>query len=110
MSGKSPKIQPELTGKRDQFKTRLGFVLAAVGSTLGMGDIWLFPYRVGQFGGAAFLIPYFIFVAFIGYIGIVEETSFGRGTRWGLSAHSPTLWCRQRRIPLSAKHWGSFPR
>ncbi|HSH50876.1 MAG TPA: hypothetical protein VK982_04045 [Bacteroidales bacterium] len=47
---------------RDTFNTKLGFILACVGSAVGMGNIWLFPYRVGQFGGAAFLIPYFIFV------------------------------------------------
>ena len=44
-----------------QFKNSLGFVLACVGSAVGMGNIWLFPYRLGQYGGAAFLIPYFIF-------------------------------------------------
>ena len=43
-----------------QFKNSLGFVLACVGSAVGMGNIWLFPYRLGQYGGAAFLIPYFI--------------------------------------------------
>lgn len=40
---------------RDSFKTRPGFILACIGSAVGMGgNIWLFPYRVGQFGGAAF--------------------------------------------------------
>ncbi|MDD2429428.1 MAG: sodium-dependent transporter [Eubacteriales bacterium] len=109
MSGKSPKIQPELTGKRDQFKTRLGFVLAAVGSTLGMGDIWLFPYRVGQFGGAAFLIPYFIFVAFIGYIGIVEETSFGRGTRSGPIGAFSHAMVQAKKNPAVGKALGFIP-
>ena len=43
--------------KRDQFSSQLGFILACIGSAVGMGNIWLFPFRVGQFGGAAFLIP-----------------------------------------------------
>jgi len=50
---------------------------------VGMGNIWLFPYRVGAFGGAAFLIPYFIFVIFIGFIGVIGEMTFGRGTGQG---------------------------
>ena len=37
--------------ERAQFKSSIGFVLAAVGSAVGMGNIWLFPYRVGQYGG-----------------------------------------------------------
>ena len=48
------------TKQRDSFNSRFGFVLACIGSAVGMGNIWLFPYRVGQYGGAAFLIPYFL--------------------------------------------------
>ena len=47
---------------RDSFTSKTGFILACIGSAVGMGNIWLFPYRVGQFGGAAFLIPYIIFL------------------------------------------------
>ena len=43
---------------RDEFRTRLGFIVACIGSAVGMGNIWMFPYRTGKFGGAAFLIPY----------------------------------------------------
>ena len=48
------------------FTSKLGFVLAAVGSAVGMGNIWMFPYRTGQYGGAAFLIPYLLFNALFG--------------------------------------------
>ncbi len=41
-------------GKNGKFGSRLGFILASVGSAVGMGNIWMFPYRVGQYGGAAF--------------------------------------------------------
>ena len=51
--------------KRDSFATRTGFIMACVGSAVGMANIWLFPYRVAELGGAAFLIPYFIFVALL---------------------------------------------
>ena len=52
-------------GRRDEFRTRFGFIVACIGSAVGMGNIWMFPYRTGAFGGAAFLIPYFIFVALL---------------------------------------------
>ena len=69
--------------KRDQFSSQWGFILACIGSAVGMGNIWLFPFRAGQFGGAAFLIPYIIFVIVIGYTGIVEEMCLGRAMRTG---------------------------
>ncbi len=48
-----------------------------------MANIWLFPYRVAQLGGAAFLIPYLIFVALLGFTGVIGEMSFRSGYgRW----------------------------
>jgi len=72
-----------MNNNRDSFRSKFGFVLACVGSAVGMGNIWLFPYRVGQFGGAAFLIPYFIFVALIGISGLTGEMAFGRAMESG---------------------------
>lgn len=51
--------------KNGNFKSTVGFVLACVGSAVGMGNIWMFPYRLGQYGGAAFLIPYLIFLPYL---------------------------------------------
>jgi NSS family neurotransmitter:Na+ symporter len=68
---------------RDLFATRTGFILACVGSAVGMANIWLFPYRVAQLGGAAFLIPYLIFVVLLGFTGVIGEMSFGRSTGSG---------------------------
>ncbi|MDR3336545.1 MAG: sodium-dependent transporter [Treponema sp.] len=68
---------------RDSWTGKWGFILACVGSAVGMGNIWLFPYRVGQFGGAAFIIAYIICVILIGFTGIVEEVSFGRAAGSG---------------------------
>lgn len=69
--------------KRDSFASRWGFVMACIGSAVGMGNIWLFPTRVSLFGGGAFLIPYFIFVILIASTGVIGEMSFGRATRSG---------------------------
>lgn len=66
-----------------QFASKLGFVMASVGSAIGMGNIWMFPYRVGQYGGAAFLIPYFLFVALFGAVGLSGEFALGRLTGTG---------------------------
>lgn len=70
-------------GNRDSFSSKIGFIIACVGSAVGMGNIWLFPYRVGQLGGAVFLIPYFIFVALLGVSGIVGEVTLGRSMGTG---------------------------
>jgi NSS family neurotransmitter:Na+ symporter len=63
---------------RDTFATRWGFILAAVGSAVGLGNLWMFPWRLGEFGGAAFLIPYLGFVYILGTTGLMEEFAFGR--------------------------------
>lgn len=62
---------------RDAFRSKFGFIVACVGSAVGMGNIWMFPYRTGQYGGAAFLIPYFIFVAILGFSGVVGKWPLG---------------------------------
>lgn len=69
--------------ERDSFKTRSGFIIACIGSAVGMGNIWLFPARVSAFGGAAFLIPYFICVIVIGFTGVIGEMAFGRAMNAG---------------------------
>ena len=46
----------------DKFNNKWGFIVSCIGSAVGMANIWMFPYRIGEFGGAAFLIPYLIFV------------------------------------------------
>ncbi|MGN0136841.1 sodium-dependent transporter [Anaerotignum sp.] len=69
--------------KRDSFATRLGFVLACIGSAVGMGNLWMFPTRVSLYGGGSFLIPYFIFVVLIASTGVIGEMAFGRAARSG---------------------------
>lgn len=69
--------------KRDSFNNKWGFIIACIGSAVGMGNIWMFPTRVSMYGGGSYLIPYFIFVALIGFTGVIGEMSFGRATKSG---------------------------
>ena len=69
--------------KRESFNSRWGFILACIGSAVGMGNIWMFPTRVSLYGGGSFLIPYFIFVVVIASTGVIGEMSFGRAARSG---------------------------
>ena len=64
--------------KRDGFSSKWGFILACIGSAVGMGNIWRFPIMVQKYGGMTFLIPYFIFVILIGASGVIEEFALGR--------------------------------
>ncbi|MDO4745321.1 MAG: sodium-dependent transporter [Bacillota bacterium] len=73
----------ELQQNRDGFKSRWGFTLACVGSAVGMGNIWRFPYMVSAWGGLTFLVPYFLFVILIGSTGIIEEIALGRSAQAG---------------------------
>ena len=66
------------TKERGQFSTRLGFIVACIGSAVGMGNIWMFPYRLGQYGGGAFFIPYLFFVVLFGLVGLSAEFAIGR--------------------------------
>ena len=63
---------------RDGFKSRWGFILACIGSAVGMANIWRFPWMLSTYGGLTFLIPYFIFVVLIGSSGVIEEFALGR--------------------------------
>lgn len=60
------------------FGSSFGFIIACVGSAVGLGNIWMFPYRLGQYGGAAFLIPYLFFVLLFGWVGLSAEFGIGR--------------------------------
>ena len=64
--------------KRDGFSSKWGFILACIGSAVGMGNIWRFPIMVQKYGGMTFLIPYFIFVILIASSGVMEEFALGR--------------------------------
>lgn len=65
-------------GSGEQWSSRWGFLLAAVGFAVGMGNIWRFPYQLGQNGGSAFLIIYLVFALGIGLPLLITEITIGR--------------------------------
>lgn len=66
--------------KREQWKSRFGFVWAAVGSAIGLGSIWRFPYVVGENGGATFIFLYLICLIVVGFPVLISEITIGRAT------------------------------
>ena len=70
-----------MTHNRTTFATKLGVIAAAVGSAVGLGNIWRFPYEVGQSGGGAFLLVYLLCVALLGIPLITAEFVIGRASR-----------------------------
>ena len=69
------------TKKRSQFSGKLGFVLAAAGSAVGLGNIWRFPYYAAKYGGGAFILVYIILVLTFGYTLMTTEIAIGRKTK-----------------------------
>ncbi len=66
--------------KRGNFSGRIGFVLAAAGSAVGLGNIWRFPYLAAQYGGGTFLIIYLILAVTFGFSLMIAEIAIGRKT------------------------------
>ena len=66
--------------KRSMFSGKLGFVLSAAGASVGLGNIWRFPYLAAKYGGGIFLLVYIVLALTFGYTMIVAETSLGRMT------------------------------
>ena len=74
-------MQQNQDGQREYFNTRVGFILAAVGSAVGLGNMWRFPYVAAEGGGAAFVFLYIILTLAIGIPLMLSEFSVGRGSR-----------------------------
>ena len=67
--------------EREKFSTRLGFILISAGCAIGLGNVWRFPYIVGEYGGAAFVLIYLAFLVALGLPIIVMEYSVGRASQ-----------------------------
>ncbi len=88
--------------QRDSFKSGFGFILSCVGSAVGIGAIWLFPYRVGEFGGAVFLIPFMLFTILLGLTGVIAEMAFGRSVKTG------PIGAFRRGLQQRGQEWGKW--
>lgn len=67
--------------EREKFSSRLGFILISAGCAIGLGNVWRFPYIVGEYGGAAFVLVYLVFLLILGLPIVVMEFAVGRASR-----------------------------
>lgn len=67
--------------EREKFSSRLGFILISAGCAIGLGNVWRFPYIVGEYGGAAFVLIYLAFLVILGLPIVVMEFAVGRASR-----------------------------
>lgn len=74
---------------RQRWTSRTIFILAAVGSAVGLGNLWRFPYLAGKYGGGAFLIPYLIALVLVGVPLLMLELAVGQKMQQGAIASYP---------------------
>lgn len=73
--------QQKASAGREKFGSRLGFILVSAGCAIGIGNVWKFPYLCGQYGGAAFILIYLVFLLIMGIPVMVFEFAIGRASR-----------------------------
>ncbi len=96
--------------KHHQFTSSWGFVLSAVGSAVGMANVWGFPAKMGSNGGGAFLIAYLIFIALFGIVGLSAEYAVGRRAHTGTLGSYEMAWAsRTKRLGTAGGLLGWLP-
>ena len=76
---------------REKFGSRLGFILVSAGCAIGIGNVWKFPYLCGQYGGAAFILIYLVFLLILGIPAMICEFSMGRRSQFSAAKAFDTL-------------------
>ena len=71
--------------ERETLASRLGFILLSAGCAIGLGNVWRFPYITGQYGGAAFVLIYLVFLLMVGLPVLIMEFTIGRASRTNIS-------------------------
>ena len=87
---------------RERFASRLGFILISAGCAIGLGNVWRFPYITGQYGGAAFVLLYLLFLVILGLPVMVMEFSVGRASQLSCARAFDKLQ------PSGRWHWFSW--
>ena len=77
--------------ERENFRSRLGFLLVSAGCAIGIGNVWKFPFITGQYGGGVFVLFYLVFLVIMGAPVLMMELAVGRGSRRAQSADTK-LW------------------
>lgn len=76
----------------NKFASKWGFILACVGSAVGMANVWGFPYKLGKYGGGAFLVAYLFFIVVFSYTGLSAEYAIGRRAKTGTLGGYQKAW------------------
>ena len=80
---------------REKFSSRLGFLLISAGCAIGLGNVWKFPYITGKYGGAAFVLIYFVFLLILGIPILTLELAVGRASQRSVALSMG--WSRRER-------------
>lgn len=92
-----------MKNEREKFSSRLGFILISAGCAIGLGNVWRFPYIVGEYGGAAFILIYFLFLLIFGLPIMTIEFAVGRASQRSIATSFSEL------EPKGTKwHWFSW--
>ncbi|MGM9579144.1 MAG: sodium-dependent transporter [Evtepia sp.] len=96
--------------KHAMFTSRWGFILSAVGSAVGMANVWGFPAKMGANGGGAFLVAYLIFIALFSVVGLSAEYAIGRRSRTGTLGSYRAAWAtRSKKLGRAGGLVGCLP-
>lgn len=87
--------------ERENFKSRLGFILVSAGCAIGLGNVWKFPYICGENGGGAFVLIYLLFLAIMGWPILMAEFAVGRGSKASVALSFGKL-------EQEKSHWSKF--
>lgn len=91
MENETSEVQAPEKGKREHFSSRIGFILISAGCAIGLGNIWRFPYVVGEYGGAAFILLYLLFLVILGLPIMTMEFAVGRASQKSFARSFQTL-------------------
>jgi NSS family neurotransmitter:Na+ symporter len=89
--------------KRERFASRLGFILISAGCSIGLGDVWRFPYITGQYGGGIFVLIYLVFIFMLGLPIITMELAVGRASQKSIATSFQVLEKKGHKW-----HWMSY--